>query len=262
MKKTVLVTGASSGIGEEFAKQYASKGYNLVLVARSREKLLKLSDLLTTKHHIHVHIIVLDLSKEFSVNDIFSYLEQEKIEIDILVNNAGYATNGRLTNIDFKHQHEQIMLNSVTVMDMCYQFIKDKLSKNKNEGTIINIASTAAFHPIPYMSIYAATKAFVLSFTEALNKEYRQYGFDIIAVCPGATDTNFFNNGGVSFGNKRTPYDVVQTAFEGLKKKKISVIDGKQNIFSSVLLPKLLSRTKMVNLVSNIMVKRIDARGQ
>ncbi|MGP7818237.1 SDR family NAD(P)-dependent oxidoreductase [Niallia sp. 01092] len=260
MKKYVLVTGASSGIGEEFAKQYASKGFNLVLVARSEEKLLKLSNLLIEQYNIQVHIIALDLSKEYSANHIFNYLEQEQIEIDIVVNNAGYATNGRLTNIDFQHQHEQIMLNSVTVMDLCYLFIKERL-KNKKGGTIINIASTAAFHPIPYMSIYAATKAFVLSFTEALNKEYRQHGFDIIAVCPGATDTNFFSNGGVSFGIKRTPSDVVQTTFKGLKKQKISVIDGKQNIFSSVLLPKLLPRNQMANLVSNIMTKRIDKDG-
>ena len=256
MKKTVLVTGASSGIGKSFAEEYAKKGFDVVLVARSEDKLMAISKELENKYNIETYIILADLSKEYEAKKIHSIVKEKKLSIDILVNNAGYASNGILTHVELPKHHEQIMVNSVAVVDMCYLFIEEMV--RNNAGTIINVASTSAFHPIPYMSIYAATKAFVLSFTEALSIEYKNKGIKIIAICPGATDTNFFANGGVSFGSKRTPKDVVNTTFKGINRGRISIIDGTNNIFTSIVLPKILSRKNMVKMVGNIMSKRID----
>ncbi|TRZ40193.1 SDR family oxidoreductase [Niallia circulans] len=259
MSTYALITGASSGIGEEFAHKYAKDGYHLVLVARSTEKLVALGKLLENNYGITTYSLSMDLTEEYSAQKIFAELNALGVELDVLINNAGFATNGRLTDTSLEMQHEQIMLNSVSLMDLCYLFLQQKMTAGKQAGTIINIASTAAFHPIPFMAIYAATKSFVLSFTEGLHKEYSPLGFKIIAVCPGATDTNFFKNGGVSFGAMRTPADVVKTVHKGLKKQKAAVVDGSQNIFSSVILPKILSRKSMLALVSKIMQTRIKS---
>ena len=256
MKNAVLITGASSGIGEAFAYKYAELGENLILTARSKEKLEKLKNKLMEKFAIEVLIIVLDLSKENAAKEIYDKLEKEGIAVSALVNNAGYATSGEFISNSFVSQHEQVMLNVTSLVDLSYYFL-DNMKKNK-KGVIINIASTGAFQPLPYMSVYGATKAFVLSFSEGLYEEYKNYGIKVIAVCPGPTETNFFESAGpVSVGKFRTPKMVVDSTFKALGRNKNHVVDGVENRLVS-LSSRFLTRKRMAKIIGNMLRKKLD----
>lgn len=256
MEKTALITGASTGIGKVFAERLAEQGMNLVLAARSGDKLKALADELSRKHSIHIDVIPVDLSKEKAYLKITDVLEEKNLEIDTLINNAGFALSGEFSEMDHDEVHEQTMLNVTTVVDLTKAILPGM--KKRGTGTIINLASTVAFQPVPYMAIYGATKAFVLSFTEALWEENRGNGIRILALCPGATGTNFFDRAGdVSFGKIRTPEQVVETAMEALEKGKSYVIDGKQNRLAAML-PRFTTRTYITKFVSGIMKKKAE----
>lgn len=255
MKKTALITGASSGIGEAFAHYYAEQKYNLVLVARSEPKLKELKKQFKAKYGVETFIVLADLTEEYRAKKVYEAVEQAKIQVDVLVNNAGFATNGDFSQVDLIKQHQEIMLNVTTVVDMSHLFSQQMVKRGK--GTIINVASSAAYHPIPTMAVYAATKSFVLSFTESLHVEMKNKGVNVIAISPGATNTNFFEaGGGVTYGTLRTPAGVVATAMKGLRKGKVSIIDGRDNYFTSAVLPRLRTRKGMANMVGNIMRKQ------
>lgn len=252
--KYTLITGASSGIGKAFAQHYAQKNSNLVLIARSKDKLNLMKQEFENQFGINVLPLAYDLSVPNIAQKIYTTLLNQNIEVEKLVNSAGIATNGLVNDTSYESQHNQIMLNIVSLFDLTKLFLNSMI-KNNN-GTIINVASTSAYHPIPTMAVYAASKAFVLSFSEALSAETKKTNVQVFAISPGATDTNFFSNGGVSYGNLRTPEHVVDITMSALNKKKISKIDGFNNYFTSMILPRILTRNRMVKMVYNIMTKQ------
>ena len=256
MKETVLITGASSGIGKAFALEYAKLGKNLVLTARSEDKLESLKKELEAKFSIEVKLIVLDLIKENSAKLIYEEIEREKIQIDILINNAGFGISGEFHTRDFLSQRNQIMLNNVSLVDLTYYIIQGM--KKNGKGTIINIASTAAFQPVPYMAVYGATKAFGLSFSEALHQEYKDCGIKVTAVCPGATETSFFDTAGpVGMGMHRKAEEVVKTAVKAAGKNKLYVVDGVKN-YGITLLSRFLTRKKTAEISGKILKKSLN----
>lgn len=165
MTKTALITGASSGIGEVFARQFAEKGKHLILVARSKNKLDQLALELSNTYAINVHVIVIDLSVENAASEVFKQTELLGKHVDILVNNAGFGLSGEFLNHSRDIYRQQIMLNITSIVEMTHYLPK---MVAKGDGTIINLASLLSFFPFPYCSVYSATKAFVLSFTESL----------------------------------------------------------------------------------------------
>jgi uncharacterized protein len=229
--KYSLITGASSGIGEAFAKRLAADGQNVVLVARSEDKLFKLCDELMAKHKISAHFIVLDLIEYQADEKLFEETERHGLEIDLLINNAGYGSMGDFTTLDLENELNMIGLNIMSLVAISHRYLPQMRERKK--GTIINVSSAASFQPVPYMATYAATKAFVTSFSEALAEENRQYGIQVLASCPGATETNFFDAAGMTepFKVKGTQLaeEVVEETLAALKKGKTSVITGWTN---------------------------------
>ncbi|KAF3887673.1 MULTISPECIES: SDR family NAD(P)-dependent oxidoreductase [Nostocales] len=188
-KQTALITGASSGIGYEFAKLFAQEGYNLVLIARSDEKLSQIAQDLQQKHSIAVKVITKDLSEPTSPDQIFQELQQENITVDILVNNAGFATYGLFNETDLDSELQMMQVNVVSLTHLTKLFLKDMVKQGY--GKVLNVASTAAFQPGPLMAVYFATKAYVLSFSEAIANELEGTGVTVTALCPGPTASGF-----------------------------------------------------------------------
>jgi len=189
MNKTALITGASSGLGKEFAKIHASKGDNLVLVARSKDKLESLKFDLEKQFSVSVYVIVKDLSDQYAPKAVYEQLKIQKIKVDYLINNAGFGDFGLFAETNWEKQLEMINLNITCLTYLTRLFLPDMI-QNKF-GKILNVASTAAFQPGPTMSVYFATKAFVLSFSEAIANELKETGVTVTALCPGATETGF-----------------------------------------------------------------------
>ena len=228
--KTALITGASSGIGAAFARALAAQGTNLILVARSEDKLRNLATTLAAQHNIRTDVLTADLSRPEAGQELFVATQQLGHLVDILINNAGFGTHGPFESLDAGREQQEVMLNVAAVVDLTHRFLPAMLSRRS--GSIINVASTAAFQPVPYMDVYGASKAFVLSFSEALWAEYRNKGIRVLALCPGATSTDFFNVVGTedaALGSKETPEKVVQVALRALAQGRPSVISGRQN---------------------------------
>ncbi|WP_341482586.1 SDR family NAD(P)-dependent oxidoreductase [Paenibacillus pseudetheri] len=157
-----LVTGASSGIGEQFARQLAKQGSHLVLVARSESKLESLTSELRKMYGIKTEVISMDLSKEGTPSELYQKCRLLKVDIEMLINNAGFATHGLFEQVSGERQHEEVMLNVAAVVDMTHLFLPGMLRRSSG-AVVINVASTAGFQPLPYMAVYGATKAFILS---------------------------------------------------------------------------------------------------
>jgi uncharacterized protein len=189
MSKTVLITGASNGIGYELAKVHAEKGDDLVLVARSKNKLDELKNELEERHEISVFTIGRDLSLPGAAKDVYDEIKNKNISIDYLVNNAGFGDFGLFAESDWSKQEKMINLNVTALVYLTRLFLPDMISRRS--GKILNVASTASFQPGPTMSVYFATKAFVLSFSEAVNEEVREHGITVTALCPGSTNSGF-----------------------------------------------------------------------
>lgn len=228
--KLVLVTGASAGIGTEFAKAFASRGANLLLVARRQERLNSLAEELRSKHSVEVETIAMDLSSPESGAQLLNLLAEKNLIIDVLVNNAGFGTGGRVSKEDRGRVKEEITLNVLTLTDLTVGVLPQMI--DRKFGVIINVASTASFQPVPGLAIYSATKAYVRSFTEALWGELDGTGVRAIALSPGATATEFFDVAGTTpSGTMVDPARVVTTVLRELDKDKSgpSVIDGGRN---------------------------------
>jgi short-subunit dehydrogenase len=187
--KTALVTGASSGIGLEMARILARDGLDLVLVARRRHKLEALARELSVTHGVSARVIAKDLARRASSAEIAGELEDERVTIDVLVNNAGLGLYGRFWKTDLARQLEVVEVNLVALTDLTGRFLPGMVSRRR--GRIVNVASTAAFQPGPHMAVYYATKAYVLSFSEALAEELSETGVTVTALCPGPTSTEF-----------------------------------------------------------------------
>jgi short-subunit dehydrogenase len=187
--KTALVTGASSGIGLEFAKLLAGEGHDLVLVARRREVLEELARELAAKHGVAVRVVAKDLAAPDSAAEVSGELQGERIDVDILVNNAGLGLHGRFWETELDRQIEIIQVNVAALTALTGRLLPGMVARGR--GRIVNVASTAAFQPGPYMAVYYATKAYVLSFSEALAQELSDTGVTVTALCPGPTVTEF-----------------------------------------------------------------------
>ncbi|MFN2515931.1 MAG: SDR family NAD(P)-dependent oxidoreductase [Pyrinomonadaceae bacterium] len=250
---TTLITGASSGIGEVFARKLAARGQNVLLVARSEDKLITLCNELGRSNSVRAQYVALDLSKPDSAARLFAEAKKRDLSVDMLVNNAGFGSMGEFSQLDLARELNMIDLNIKSLVELTHRFLAPMLERK--QGTIINVASTAGFQPVPFMGTYAATKAFVLSFSEALWEENRPHGIQIMALCPGVTDTNFFE---AARGQKpparvsQTPEDVVDTALRGLKRGKSHVISGWTN-FLMVESERVAPRSLVVRLAGRMM---------
>ncbi len=225
-----LITGASSGIGEEFARQLAAKRHDLILIARSVDKLDKLADELKNKFQVDVRIFAIDLATDNSAEKVFEECQKANLEVNFLINDAGIGLIGKFDNFELPRIQEMLLLNVVTLTKLTYLFMP-QLKKHK--GTLINLASQIAFSPAPYMAAYAGTKAYVLSFTEAIHLEFEKENVQILALCPGPTYTRFFERTQASpdtiKAKFRPPKDVVEEAFNALKSKKSTTVVGWEN---------------------------------
>jgi uncharacterized protein len=224
---TTLITGASSGIGEAFARKLASRGRNVFLIARSEDKLITLCNELGRLSGIRAQYLSADLTHPDAATTIFEEALKRGLEIDTLINNAGFGSMGDSTQLDLANELNMIDLNIKAVVELTYKFLAPM--RERKQGTIINVASTAGFQAVPFMATYAATKAFVISFSEALWDENRPFGVHVMALCPGVTETNFFEASQMERPPMRlaqTPEDVVETALRGLSRKKSVVVSG------------------------------------
>ncbi len=185
---TALITGASSGIGEALTGIFGENGYDMVLVARNAEKLERLADQLAANHGVHVSVRSADLSKPQAAARLCKGLEREGVEVDVLVNNAGVLQHGAFSGMAPPDHQSMIQLNIAGFTDMLAHLVPPMVERG--EGRILNVGSIAAFQPVPSLATYAATKAYVLSLSEALGEELRGTGVSVTALCPGITDTN------------------------------------------------------------------------
>ena len=255
---TTLITGASSGIGAAFARKLAARGRNVLLVARSEDKLIALCNELGRLTSIRAQYLALDLRDPAARSQLFEETKQRGLEIDMLINNAGFGSMNDFTKLDLEHELEMIELNITAVVELSHRFLGPM--RERKRGTIINVASTAGFQPVPYMATYAATKAFVLSFSEALWDENRMHGIHVMALCPGVTETNFFEASGIDrppLRTVQTPEEVVETALRALPRKKSLVISGWANWFV-VEAERLLPRTAVTKVAGNALRSRFE----
>ena len=227
-QRTAIVTGASSGIGEEFARQLAAKRFNVVLVARRRDRLEALAQELQSRD-AGVEIIEADLSTAEGVAAVEKRIAQGDVEM--LVNNAGFGINGLFGEVPLKRELEEIDVNVRALTQLSHAAIQQM--RPKKRGTIINVASTGAYQPVPYMSTYAATKAYVLSFSEGLHEEAKNYGVTVTCLCPGPVRTEFQEVAAVREDRLRFgftgPEPVVRSALAAAKAGSAIVVPGMMN---------------------------------
>lgn len=241
--QTTIVTGASSGLGAEFARQLAARGSNLVLVARRADRLQSLADELTHAHGVAVTVVARDLGQPDAGRTLRADLEARGIYATGLVNNAGFGKHNAFPDEDPDRLQSMIALNVAALVDLTHAYI-EPLSSADN-GVLINVASLLGFQPTPYLGVYGATKAFVLSFTESLWEESRGTGLRILAICPGAMQTEFYDAAGsqsADYGAKRiTPQKVVRIALATVDRRSArpSVItNGRPIAIASKFLPR------------------------
>ena len=230
--KTTLITGASSGIGEAFARRLAAQGENLLLVARSEDKLAALCNELGRAANIAAQYVALDLSEADAPKRLFEETGRRNLVVETLINNAGFGSMGEFASLDLERELKMIDLNVKSLVALTHLYLEPM--RKARRGAIINVASTAGFQPVPFMTTYSATKAFVLSFSEALWEENRPYGIKVMALCPGVTDTKFFEAARIERPPMRvaqTPDQVVDTALRGLRRGRGHVISGWANFF-------------------------------
>ncbi|HET9478898.1 MAG TPA: SDR family oxidoreductase [Pyrinomonadaceae bacterium] len=225
-----LITGASSGIGAAFARKLAKRGRNVLLVARSEDKLIALCNELGRVSGIRAQYVVMELTEDDAPARLFEETHKRELQIDMLVNNAGFGSMGDFGRLSLARELEMIDLNVKSLVALTHRFLGPM--RERRQGTIINVASTAGFQAVPFMATYAASKAFVLSFSEALWEENRPHGIHVMALCPGVTDTNFFAASKIDRPPMRTVQtaeEVVDAALRGLTHGKSVVISGWTN---------------------------------
>jgi len=232
-RNTALITGASSGIGFEFAHLFARDGNDLVLVARTEDKLRDLASRLESQFGIAATVIATDLAKPNAAQEILVTLQVHEIEIDALVNNAGFGLGGPFVETDLVRELEMIQVNVVALTTLTKLLLPAMVSRRS--GRILNVASTAAFQPGPLMAVYYATKAYVLSFSEAIADELRGTGVTVTALCPGPTETGFAAVASLestrlfNITKPMTSRDVARVGYEAMKSGKRVVIPGMRN---------------------------------
>lgn len=251
----VLITGATSGIGYEFSKIFIDKGYEVILVGRNIESLRELEEYGRRKNG-SVYTYKLDLSDEGSIDFLYEGIKKNIGEVDILINNAGIGVNGEFNEVDWEGQLNVINLNIIALTKLTKLILKDMVLKGR--GKILNVASTGSYQPGPFISVYYASKAYVLSFSQALREEAKPYGVSVITLCPGATKTNFSKRAGKGdLKVAMSPYKVAYEGYKALLRDKAICIPGFMNkvlIFLSKISPTTLNS----KIVKSIQLKAIE----
>lgn len=227
-----LITGASAGIGAEFARVFAAKGHDLVLVARSADRLKELAEELRSRHGRTVHVIAADLAAIGAAGKVYQQVQAQGIKVDILVNNAGVLQSGDFAGIGFDRNLKLVQLNVVALTALTQLFLDPM--KQRRQGRILNVSSTSAFQPLPYLATYAASKAYVLSLSEALSAELKGSGVTVTALCPGFTETELITK---DSGKKMslplirnlTPQQVAREGYRACMQGKPLYINGLGN---------------------------------
>ncbi|MFB3924028.1 MAG: SDR family NAD(P)-dependent oxidoreductase [Terriglobia bacterium] len=245
-----LVTGASSGIGECFARALARRGQNLVLAARTKPKLDSLAAELRKQHSIAVEVVEIDLSAPGAADRLARILVERKLHVDVLINNAGFGAHERFWKLPLERQSQMIRLNVIALVELTHLLLPAMLERRR--GAIINVSSTAGFQPVPNTAVYAATKAFVTSFSEALAWELRPQGIIVVTLCPGGTRTNFFQAGQYQRpslpGGMQNSEEVVRAALDRLDRGGGLVIPGTMN--KVALISQRFATRRMVTRIS------------
>lgn len=252
--KTALITGASGGLGLEFARLCAKDNYNLLLISRNEDRLLNIKQEFEHNYSVTVNYLALDLSKLENLQIIENYVTQHNLQVEYLINNAGFGDYGNFTERKLSVYHEMIALNISTVMELTY-FFAQKMKK-QGSGRILNVASIAALQSLPFMAVYGASKAFVLSFSDALRCELGKSKVTVTTLLPGPTETNFFNNAEASnvamFRSKMSVYQVALSGFKAMKKGRRRVIPGFFNKCLACLV-KILPTSLVLNVAGRLM---------
>jgi short-subunit dehydrogenase len=235
---TALITGASSGIGRELARLFAANGYDLVLVARRADALDALGRELEATHHITARALPADLAQPGAARRIYDELARSGILVDAVVNNAGFGAQGPLATIPLERQLEMIQVNVTALTELTRLFLPGMLERNR--GGILNVGSTAGFQPGPFMTVYYATKAYVISFTDALAEEVAGTALRLSCLCPGPTATGFADEARITQsrlfqGATMTAADVARVGYEGWTRGKTIVIPGLTNRLGALL---------------------------
>ena len=258
MQLTALITGASGGIGEEIARLFADDGHNLVLVARSMEKLVLLAGELGLGHNVAARVIVSDLARPEAPQEIFDELQAAGVRVDVLVNNAGFGSYGPFAETDLRRELELLQVNIVALTHLTKLFLPAMIERKV--GYVMNVASVAAFQPGPLMAVYYASKAYVLSLSEALANETRGTGVVVSALCPGPTATNFVAAAGMERSKlfDRAVMDsrtVAEAGYRGMLAGERVVIPGFKNALVARAVG-FLPRGMVMNVVRGIQEKR------
>lgn len=231
--KWALITGASAGIGVALAKELAAGGTNLVLTARRQDRLEELSQGLAAKHKIKTSVFVADLAEASAPEKIHAFTREKGIEVELLINNAGFGAYGELPSVDVKRLLDMVQVNCSAVVHLTRLYLPEMVTRRR--GDILILASTASFQAVPYISTYAATKAFDLLLAEGLAEEMKPYGIRVCALCPGSTDSEFHAVAGQEkFARKaETAEKVARTGLKALAAGKSYVISGLGNYFGA-----------------------------
>lgn len=250
-----MITGASRGIGLAMAEYCANKGFNLVLIARSGEKLNEVGERFQRQFGVKVHVLSLDLALSQSPDIIFQYCKDQDIIIDKLINNAGSGLYGHFEKIDLQSQLEMINLNQLAILKLTYLFLPE-LRKN-TISYILNVASTACYQPIPFMSAFAATQSFIHSFSLALREELKNSSVNVSVLCPGPTSTEFFERSGLadlpvnSKEIKMHPGEVARIAIDSMISKVSEIVPGTNNAIGAYF-SKIFPNTWILKTVSGL----------
>jgi len=254
-RKVALITGASAGLGEQFAHLFARDGHDVILVARTAAKLEALASKLEQDHQIKAHVLAADLTRAEEPQRLFDEVRSRQLEVEFLVNNAGFGSSGPFLDQELTREAEMVELNCTALLKLTHLFARPM--RERRSGRILNVASTAGFQPGPFMATYYATKAFVVSFSEALSHELKGSGITVTCYCPGATHTEFAARAGTTEsrlfqrpGVAQAP-DVAADAYAAMMKGRVLAIHGMLNWLGAVgvrFTPRAVVRSLAANL--------------
>jgi short-subunit dehydrogenase len=259
MKEIALITGASSGIGFEIAKLFAADKIDLLLVARSENRLQEIKKEFEEKFKVDVFTVAADLSSKVEIQAVYDVVNTNNLSVNYLVNNAGFGDYGAFINRSMEKYKEMIQLNIVSLTELSYRYGKEMVTRGK--GRILNVASMAGLQPDPNFAVYGATKAYVISVSEAIHKEFEKTGVTVTILSPGATASNFMNRANMSnaklyASGVMTSLEVAREGYKGMMKGKLHVIPGFKNkilgFFSGIMPPGKLR----LRVAANIMAEK------
>jgi uncharacterized protein len=235
-ESTCLVTGASSGIGADIARELAARGHGVTLVARREERLRELAEELSA---VRVEVVACDLADAAERRRLFAEVAERGLTVEVLVNNAGFGTAGRVDKLDHETEVRMVRTNVEAPVDLCMQYVPAMAARGR--GGVLNVASTAAFQPLPRQATYAATKAFMLSYTETMHEDLKGTGVSVTVLCPGPVRTEFTQGAGLEVSDEKVPAffwkeasEVARAGVRGLEKGKRTVVAGRLNAIGAV----------------------------